>query len=243
MRINESCLPYLEGKAFATDLQARFDPTPHDRDYLGRIEFLVRLCKAKTVIHLGCVDHNADTIRTKLSKGKWLHKELCEVTKRCLGVDLDRAGIEFIRELGYPDTLAANVLTDEIPTLLAQEWDYLLIPEVLEHIGNPVQFLTGMRERLGRNFRKLVVTVPNGFARSQTAFTRKGTELINSDHRFWFTPYTLHKVLLDAGFTVDELVLCKHGKVKPRSIFKNLYDKTHPLLRENLVAIASVKQA
>ena len=50
-----------------------------------------------------------------------------------------------------------------------------------------------------------------------------------------------YKCEVDAGFVMDELVLCKHGKVKPRSLFKNFYYKTHPLLRENLVAIASVK--
>jgi pimeloyl-ACP methyl ester carboxylesterase len=41
-----------------------------------------------------------------------------------------------------------------------------------------------------------------------------GGELINTDHRFWFSPYTLCKVLVDAGYepwTVPETVVMIHG--------------------------------
>lgn len=240
MRLHPSCLPYLHGEAFATDLRVRFESTPGDAEYLGRIQFLTRLCKDKTVIHLGCVDHNADTIQNKLRRGKWLHKELCDVTQRCLGVDLDKPGIDFIRSLGYSDVVAANIITEDIPQLAGVNWDYLLVPEVLEHIGNPVQFLAGIRQKLGGKFGKLVVTVPNAFCAGVRKFTRRGIEAINSDHRHWFSPYTLHKILFDAGFTVDELVACKQGKVKPQSFIKNFYYRHHPLLRDDLVAVASV---
>ena len=30
-------------------------------------------------------------------------------------------------------------------------------------------------------------------------------EIINSDHRFWFTPYTIAKVLVSAGYKPDKI--------------------------------------
>ena len=241
MRITPTCLPYLEGKAYAPDLKVTFEATPLDKGYKGRVDLLCRLCRDKKVIHLGCVDHNADTIQAKLARGKWLHKELCAVARRCVGVDLEKDGIAFIQKLGYPEVFCGNILTDEIPPLKENGWDYLLIPEVLEHIGNPVSFLSGIRERMGGNFEKLLVSVPNAFVRHNFSCSRRGIEAINSDHRYWFTPYTLCKVLFEAGFNVDELVLCKRGRVKRWSIIRNLYYQTYPLLRDNLVAIARVR--
>ena len=30
-------------------------------------------------------------------------------------------------------------------------------------------------------------------------------EIINSDHRFWFTPYTITKVLVSAGYNPEKI--------------------------------------
>jgi hypothetical protein len=30
-------------------------------------------------------------------------------------------------------------------------------------------------------------------------------EIINSDHRFWFTPYTISKVLVSAGYNPEKI--------------------------------------
>ena len=44
------------------------------------------------------------------------------------------------------------------------------------------------------------VTATQSFAAS-----RHSSELINSDHRYWFSPYTIAKVMLQAGMELDEI--------------------------------------
>jgi hypothetical protein len=31
-------------------------------------------------------------------------------------------------------------------------------------------------------------------------------EVINSDHRYWFTPYTISKILVSAGYTPEKII-------------------------------------
>lgn len=35
---------------------------------------------------------------------------------------------------------------------------------------------------------------------------------MNSDHRFWFTPYTISKVMMQSGICPDEIFFANDGK-------------------------------
>ena len=237
---------YLTGKRFSTALAAGFEPEAADRELRSRSELLTALVAGKQVIHVGCVDHGAAVIQDKLPRGRWLHQALDRAAARCFGVDTDAAGIRHMREaLGYQDVLAANILEDPCQALLEQHWDYLLVPEVLEHIGNPVQFLDGLRRRFGHCVDELVVTVPNAFGLRTLELARRGVERINSDHRLWFTPYTLAKVTVDAGLAPRRFVLCEDevspdSPLKPRRWLRNARLRRQPLLRKRIVMFATL---
>jgi hypothetical protein len=237
---------YLTGKRFSTDLAAGFEPEPQDRELRSRSEWLTALVAGKQVIHVGCVDHGAAVIQHKLPRGHWLHRALDRSSARCFGVDTDTAGIRHMREaLGYQDVLAANILEDPCEALFEQRWDYLLVPEVLEHIGNPVQFLGGLRRRFAHCVDELVVTVPNAFGLRTQEGARRGIEHINSDHRLWFTPYTLAKIAVDAGLAPRQLLLCedtvkRDSPLKPRRWLRNARLRHHPLLRKRIVMFATL---
>ena len=49
--------------------------------------------------------------------------------------------------LNYNNVLCADIINDDIPSLKKEKWDYLIMGEILEHIDNPVSFLTKINEK------------------------------------------------------------------------------------------------
>lgn len=238
MDISQNDLAAIRGDIFTSSyaFQPKFDQL--DRRYITRREFLTDLCKGKDIIHLGCVDHNIEMIDQKIQKGKWLHKDLEGVANRCLGIDLNETGLQHIKDkYGITDLLCMDVIENTSEEILAQKWDHFLIPEVLEHQDNPVDFLNKLRLKYGKHTSKFVITVPNAFDLGLRKGLNNGIEDINSDHRYWFSPYTLTKVLYQAGFRSITLRLCRNGIIKKRAILRNYLLANRPFLRNNLVAI------
>lgn len=239
MRLNDNLASYLRGDQFSNGLQAQF--TLEDSDYTlhSRINWLTAYCQSKRVVHVGCVDHDISMVEQKRRRGKWLHSELMKSAERVLGVDIDTEGLDALRQqFGIEDLLAANLLSDPCEPVFADTWDVMLLAEVLEHIGDPVTFLRTLRERFAGVVDEFIITVPNAFAEEIVAAARRGTEVINSDHRFWFTPYTIAKLCIDAGLMPEELVLCRNGVIKKRSVWKNRRLSRSPFIRNNIIVRA-----
>jgi len=47
--------------------------------------------------------------------------------------------------------------------------------------------------------------VPNIYNKLQYRNMLQFKEVINSDHRFWFTPYTITKILVSAGYSPENI--------------------------------------
>ncbi len=234
MRINDDLRSYLEGKSFRSALGVTV--RCHAGRVLGRREFLVSLASGKRVIHLGCVDHE-NLIVEKLARGVWLHSLLMEVAEECVGVDINRAGVELLKhKFGISNIFAVDLTREQIPLPSTRKWDYLLAPEVVEHVDNPVEFLRGVRENMLKHVTEFVVTAPNAFAIDNFTSALKSREWINSDHRYWFTPYTLAKVMTRAGYTVARIEMCASLSEVGR-IWKRILLQKCPLLRPSIVVI------
>ena len=85
----------------------------------------------------------------------------------------------------------------------------------------------------------MVFSTPNAFRFNNVINTLKGFECINTDHRYWFTPYTLSKVLTDSGYKIDDVFLCEHSRVNWFSFFKKIMIETFPVFRDTLIIVAS----
>lgn len=239
MRPSNETLSYLRGEQYTNALTVTFEFDKNDYEYETQADLLCKLATKKRIIHVGCVDHTTETITHKNKRKKWLHSRLCQNAQRCHGIDIQEDGIRFIREeLGYNDTSCITIMSEEFRQLAASDsWDYLFIPEVLEHVDDPIGFLSNIRKHHMNDFTKIVVTVPNALCQDNLKLARKGHEIINSDHRFWFTPYTLAKCSVIAGYTIEELRMCRHGTINWRAIRRNRFFKKHPLLRNDIVCI------
>ena len=234
---------YLTGEKYTNALQVAFEFEKEDYRYRTQIDLLCEIAKDKKIVHLGCVDHNISTINHKLKRNKWLHSRLCQSAQRCHGVDIEAEGIRYIKEqLGFNDTSCADIFSDQFKSIAeGDSWDYIFIPEVLEHLDDPSGFLQAIAEQYSITFKKMVLTVPNGISHDNWKLAKKGYEVINSDHRFWFSPFTLAKTIDTAGMVVERILMCRHGTINWRALRRNRFYKKHPLLRNDILCIAGFK--
>jgi hypothetical protein len=202
MKFDGQSLEYLHGKKFSNSLVIPYDffqPIP------SRIAFVTSLARQKKVIHLGCLDH-LPLIDEKIKRGQWLHKELTESASDCIGVDINAEAKTYVEQkFGYKNIILGDFTTTKLPELLSQRWDYAILGEILEHIDNPVAYLRAIHDLYKTNIERIVITVPNAWTQTTMRMANKSCEIINSDHRYWFTPYTLSKVIIQAGMQLEEI--------------------------------------
>lgn len=200
--MKQSDLPYLSGVAFSNGRAFRTERTV----LVSRARLLEREVSGQRVLHVGFADH-LPLIPDKRATGVWLHDILCQAAERCVGIDLDEEVVAHLRDLGVPDIHAIDLTeSSDVARLNGEDFDVVVLGEVLEHIGNPVAFLRAVREGIGVPEQRIIITVPNAWNLRAMLNLARGIEAINTDHRFWFTPYTLAKVMTDAGWSVDEIV-------------------------------------
>lgn len=231
---------YLLGKTFSNGAIINLNHV--DTSTLYRDDYLVELAKGKNILHLGFVDH-IPLVDEKIKRGNWLHKKLIDVCNICFGVDINKKGIKYIQDTyGYKNLYAVDITSYSIPKeLLEIQFDYILIPDVIEHIGNPVEFLTSIRENFKDNAEKIILTTPSAFRWNNFVNSFKTIEIINTDHRFWFTPFTLSKIVTDAGYHINSLGYFEHGKLSRREIFRKFILNRYPSFRDTLIIDISLK--
>ena len=207
MRFDSSISSYLIGDRFSNGLDIRI--SKREKMIPDRIIRLEELVSGKRVIHFGCVDH-LPLIEQKIKNNCWLHERLSNSAEICLGVDINCEGIEYLRkELHYKNVICADVISNSISEINAMQWDYVVMGEIIEHVDNPVAFLEEFAKRYSSNVDRVLITVPNAFSIINFKNGLNHKECINTDHRYWFTPYTLGKVVTRAGLKVISFEFCE----------------------------------
>lgn len=240
MKFDDLTKEYLQGEKFSNGAIIHLNDTRST--ILYRDDYLLQISKNKKILHLGFVDH-LPLIDEKIAKGNWLHKKLMDVSETCYGIDINKEGIQYIQDkYDYKDLFALDILTDTIPeVILHTNFDYILIPDVIEHIGNPVDFLSAIRQRFKNNVANIVVTTPNATRYDNVINTFKNVECINTDHRFWFTPYTISKIVIDAGYKINSLDFFEHGRLSRRQFIKKWMITKYPAFKDNIIINISLQ--
>jgi hypothetical protein len=203
MKLEPQILNYLKGDAFQTSLFVDIGKTKHR--IISRESAITEMIRNQNVIHIGCSDH-IPVIKQKISNNTWLHKLITDNSKNCIGIDIDSDSIEFIKkETGFQNVFHGDILTDNFESINNKNWDYVVFGEIVEHLDNPVNFLKVFKERYGEKVSKFIITVPSIYNLHQFKNMMNYLEIINSDHRFWFTPYTIAKVLVSAGYNPEKI--------------------------------------
>lgn len=172
-----------------------------------REEYLTTASKGRRVLHFGFLD--SPFSEERLQSGELLHLKLRGVASHLYGIDSDRVSLDRYRQLtGDRDNAAMDIQMGLGEGLEGQAFDLILLPEILEHLGSPVQALRCLRRLCDNNKETtLCVTVPNAYYAGVFLRALEGDEIVHPEHYYYFSPATLRKLLSDAGFAIVDLAL------------------------------------
>jgi len=203
MQFTDEDIQYLSGKKF-NDM---YHLLLRDNPLISRLDSIINITKGKKVLHIGCCDH-IPLIKDRIKNKQWLHGLLLENCSFVAGIDINEDAVRYVIN-NFPDYMQ-NIycadITDAIPSQLKETvFDFAVLGEIVEHINDPVSFLMKLRKNLGNNVNKIIITVPNALSFRLNKDKSFYGECINSDHRYWFTPYTIAKICNEAGIYPEEL--------------------------------------
>jgi hypothetical protein len=202
MKLDDLTIEYLKGNKFSNSHTIHY---VYKEAIPDRVKFLSDLAKGKNVLHLGCLDHQP-LIEAKLKRNQWLHKELSEAAHECLGVDIDKEALDYVQStFGFKNIILGDFTKEKLTEITSRQWDYAILGELLEHIDNPVEYLQAISTNYADCIKQIVITVPNAWTQTTITKALSSSEIINTDHRYWFTPYTLSKVMTRANMQVKEI--------------------------------------
>lgn len=230
-----SITEFLSGQKL--DVGLRIKISRPGKTILYRMDYLVKLAKGKRIIHAGCVDH-LPSLEEKIKQNLWLHKLLDEVSVKCVGFDIDDAGIRRVKSLGFTDVFRFDIIREPLPEIFREtHFDLMILGEILEHVDNPVAFLQEIHDKFHKVADQIVITSPNAFFINNLLGIFEHEECINSDHRYWFSPYTLAKISTLAGFKVNSFDFVYNFKTSRNALLKAILFRWFPASRSTIVMV------
>jgi len=162
------------------------------------IGFFCKYARGRSVLDVGCVNHNPENYRSKF----WVHKALKSVASRCLGMDLYAPGVAYLRERGY-DVVEGNAEAFD----LGETFDIVVAGEIIEHLGNVSGFLQSAKRHL-KPGGTLLLSTPNPWYWRFVAKAFISPDVHpNPEHVSWFCVATLRTLLVRHGYEILETTL------------------------------------
>lgn len=153
---------------------------------IGRSRFDVfkTLCAGQRVLHIGCADWPITNPKTSLHLALEPH---CAVLD---GFDIHAEALAALA----PHTKGKLYSRFED---LTDEYDLILVPEVMEHVPDVAGFLAQLNSL---NAPTIAITVPDAYQCHPRHFgysqdSQTFVEVVHPDHNCWYTPYTLSNVI------------------------------------------------
>ncbi len=230
---------YLNGTDFSNSLKVKIAKRESDVPY--RMEVIQNIVEGKDVIHFGCADH-IEIIDTKIKKNIWLHKLIMNAARSVKGIDINKEAVDYLtKSLKIPGIFCINIEEQPLPQEIADsKFDFLVMGEIIEHIDNPVQFLNSVRNKFSDIAGEIIITAPNALRWLNFKNAFRHSELINSDHRFWFTPYTLGKILTRAGYHNINFQFVENSRPDRFSPRKYIIYRYYPSFRDTVLIRAKL---
>ncbi|MCK4814691.1 class I SAM-dependent methyltransferase [bacterium] len=207
---------------------------------VDRIDFILDHVRGKKVLDWGCIDH--DLFMEKRNKGIWLHHTISDVATKAVGVDILEEYIPRLRKAGYDIRLGDAEHLEELNWAGDEEFDVIVVGEVIEHLFNIGLFLDGVKRFFAAQT-TMIITTPNPFTIRMLTETFADRETRGrDDHTCWYSERTLTNLLINKGFRIEELVYfsqtIKRKGIRP-SLRRILYRKS-PRFADGLIFVCSL---
>lgn len=150
----------------------------------SRLDVFKKLCAGQRVLHIGCADWPITDPETSL------HLALEPICSRLDGFDIHAEALAALAP--YTKGRLYSRFED-----LIDEYDLILVPEVMEHVSDVGTFLAQLH---GLNASSFVITVPDAYQCHRRHFdylmeSQTFIEIVHPDHNCWYTPYTFSNVI------------------------------------------------
>ena len=218
-----------------------------------RKDKIVELCRGKTVLHLGFIEHSY--YEKKIEIDDWLHKKIAQVANRLVGLDYLEKEVNNIRKkYGYECYQADVMKLNEVQ--LNEKFDVIVCGELIGHIENPGLMLDGIKQFMHKDS-ILIITTPNPWSTERINLLKLGKtdeQWINQELVGWYSLGTLKHllerkkyeiILSDYYYSQNSSDIYKNiqgiiGKLKLiKRIIKKKHTKKH--LQDGLFFVCKIK--
>lgn len=164
-------------------------------DLIGTPRFaaLSKLCAGKKVLHIGCTDFPITNIQENL------HIKLEPICAQLDGFDINTEAFDEMHL-----HLQGRLFYDW--SQITEEYDLVLVPEVLEHVSSVSDFLRALDTLRTSQY---VLTVPDAYSCFKNHFDYlegEFYEAVHPDHNCWYSPYTfVNTIKKHTSWTIDWL--------------------------------------
>ena len=169
-----------------------------------RKDEIVNLCKDKSVLHLGFIQHS-DLYKDLIKDDNWLHEKISKVSTKLIGFDYLKDDVEIIKkEYNYECYFADVTRLEDVE--YTEKLDIIVCGELIEHLDNPGLMLAGIKKYMHENT-KLIITTPNPWSRNRLSLIKKGvyeSEWLNKEHTCWYSFQTLIQLLERYNYIEDK---------------------------------------
>ncbi|MBM3329444.1 MAG: glycosyltransferase [Calditrichaeota bacterium] len=202
----------------------------------GRMPAIIELARGKKVLHIGCTD--CGLTQERMAKRDHLHLKLLDVASRVWGVDIDREGLDTMRNLGITDLYEGDA--ERLEELsLDDKPDLIVASELMEHLDNPGRFLESAR-RFGC---AMVVSVPNAYSSRAFDQLAGGAEMVHEDHNYYYSYTTLKTLARKHGWRTDRCICYYWHGTKEESAILMQRLKASPFYCDGLIFLLSPDNA
>lgn len=101
--------------------------------------------------------------------------------------------------------------------------------------------MTAINQNYAEKIDRIVITVPNAFSWTNIKMALKGRECINTDHRYWFSPYTISKIAYNAGLTPETIMYADQCLGRFEKMFGKIFLKKR-ITSETIILIARLNK-
>jgi 2-polyprenyl-3-methyl-5-hydroxy-6-metoxy-1,4-benzoquinol methylase len=167
------------------------------REEVSKTALVEELCRGRSVLDLGCIDHSAETA---LALGHaWLHARIARVARSCVGVDVLADEARALNERGYDIRVA-----DVEQLSLDATFEVIVAGDLIEHLSNIGTFLEAVSQHMDSTS-VFIVTTPNPYNIEQVAngvFRNK--TFVNEEHTVAIDPKAMYQLVARSPLAVAD---------------------------------------
>ncbi len=158
-----------------------------------------KICTGKTVLDVGCIGQDRNFMADN-----WLHNKVRSMATKADGVDILLPEIEELKRKGY-----SMFSVDELQKL-DNKYNVVLMADVIEHVNDPVAFLTFYSAFLADDGVMLITTPNSNRSNNFINILFNNTYSVNPEHTFWFCPKTMAEVVDRAKLMLSDFFWAPH---------------------------------